>query len=607
MMKICKQKQSLSNKKILYIIFSLFKQLFHLNKKALLLEILGGIVEKGSTILKIFLPAILVNQIVNQTPILSIFGMIVAFSTIIMLLNMIERYLVEAQSAYGYETANLFSMELGMKQMKLDYSDLENPEILSLSRNAAHSLWEFLEIDYIIIHDLFSSVLSFFCMVSILASIHIGIVGIILGLVLIGVLLKRKSLAKIHDYDTDEAEAQRQLEYITDKMQDISFGKEIRIYNAKDYLLNKYNKVQNTLLKIYTEKENIITNSERIQSIITGVETFLIYAVAVYQFAKGEISIGSFLLYAGAIRELAISVTDIFDSLIKISKTAIYYEDYQKFIQRKETIQVEKSGQFLLPNDVSSSFSLEFQHVWFRYPGSEKYVLEDINFTLNSKDVVAIVGENGGGKTTLIKLLLRLYDVSEGCILLNGKNIKDYQYKEYIKMFAPVFQDIHMHAFSIRDNITGGKLDKEKRTESLIKKVGLQKRLLKKENLDTWLSTQFDDSGIKLSGGETQKIAIARALYKDAPIVLLDEPASALDPISESEIYQQFYDLTKEKTGIYISHRMSSTQFASKIIVLDKGKIVEQGSFRELMNMNGLYYDMYQKQAIYYKETKKDL
>ena len=248
---------------------------------------------------------------------------------------------------------------------------------------------------------------------------------------------------------------------------------------------------------------------------------------------------------------------------------------------------------------------IEFRHVSFRYPRSEKEVLHDINLKITSGEHLSIVGLNGAGKTTFIKLLCRLYDVTEGEILIDGINIKEYSEEEYRKLFAVVFQDFQLLAFSLKDNIVLGEKADEQKLNEVLKLSGLYEDAMKLKNgVDTILYKGFDEDGTDLSGGQRQKTAISRALYKNAPIVILDEPTAALDPVAEYEIYRQFNSLVGGKTAIYISHRLSSCKFCDRIAVFAEDTIKEYGTHEELVGrQNGIYTKMFATQAQYYVEN----
>lgn len=250
---------------------------------------------------------------------------------------------------------------------------------------------------------------------------------------------------------------------------------------------------------------------------------------------------------------------------------------------------------------IDNAYELSFEHVSFKYPGTEQYIIKDLSITFQIGEKLALVGRNGAGKTTLIKLLLRFYEPTEGRILLNGIDIGKYDQDEYMHIFSVVFQDFRLYHLPLDENIAGSERVDEERVRRVLDQVGMSERISHmRDGIHTRLYHETGD-GEALSGGEAQKIAIARAIYKDAPFVILDEPTSALDPLAEAEIYENFNEMVGDKTAIYISHRMSSCKFCDKILVLEQGNIVESGTHEELMERQGSYYKLYQAQAKHYQ------
>lgn len=247
--------------------------------------------------------------------------------------------------------------------------------------------------------------------------------------------------------------------------------------------------------------------------------------------------------------------------------------------------------------------AIEFVNLTFKYPKTEKPVLENISFKINKGDKISIVGINGAGKTTLIKLLCRLYQPTSGEILINGHNIFDYEYKTYIEKISAVFQDYKLFAFSLKENIIASQTCVEEEVSNCVNKVGLAEKIKQlPQGLNSFYGKSYDEQGIELSGGEIQKVAIARALYKKASLVILDEPTSALDPLAEADIYQNFNNLVLNKTAIYISHRMSSSVFCDKIIIIQEGHLIAYDTHHHLMqDENGLYYKLFISQAKNYQ------
>ena len=251
--------------------------------------------------------------------------------------------------------------------------------------------------------------------------------------------------------------------------------------------------------------------------------------------------------------------------------------------------------------DLSGGFDIEFKDVSFKYPGAENYALKNVNLKIKNGEHLAVVGRNGSGKTTFIKLMCRLYDVTDGEILLNGENIKEYTKDSIIKLYSVVFQDFKIFSVSLKDNVCANSDFESDRFYTCLENADIKERaerLPNKEN--TYLYKDLDENGVEISGGEAQKLALARALYKDAPVVILDEPTAALDPIAENEIYTRFNTFVQGKTAIYISHRLSSCAFCDRIAVFDKAELVENGTHKKLIDINGTYAKLWDAQAKYY-------
>lgn len=376
-------------------------------------------------------------------------------------------------------------------------------------------------------------------------------------------------------------------------------GKYVRLYKMQDMILGE---IKKSVTSLEHEDKNALNKSRKLTFLSFSSPLLLQFTSYLYIGLKALyslISIGSTLRYVQAYQKLANSMGGILGVFIQInirSEYLSYFYDYME-IENKcydGSIPVEKR------ND--GQYEIEFKDVSFHYPNSDTLVLSHINEKLTLGQKTAIVGQNGAGKSTFIKLLCRLYDPTEGEILLNGMDIRYYDYKEYTALFAVVFQDFNLFSFSIAENVAAGKKVDAARATDCIRKAGLGKRLAAMpEGIQTNIY-QLEENGIEISGGEAQKLAIARALYKDAPFVILDEPTAALDPVSEHEIYCHFNDLVKDRTAFYISHRMSSCRFCDKIYVFENGRIVQSGSHKELLEEDGgLYQNLWNAQAQYYK------
>ncbi len=385
--------------------------------------------------------------------------------------------------------------------------------------------------------------------------------------------------------------------YICWEMEDFRYGKDIRLYSAAGMMLEK-SAQQIKRLSDYWQNINDKKFPLNILDIIIGViRDFATYFYLGVLVVTGKITIGAFSQLLSAGGTLHSSMQAIIMGVQDIVKRSGYMYEIIKFMEYPPAMEKgdKKPGS-------GSEHEIEFKNVSFKYPGTDKYVLKNVSIILHSGEKLSVVGLNGAGKTTFIKLLCRLYDVTDGEILLDGVNIKEYDYEEYMKLFSVVFQDFRLLAFSAEDNILLGREDSPEATDKLFEKVGLLGKINSLPNgKNTMMFKQFDKDGVELSGGEQQKMAIARVLYKNSPVVVLDEPTAALDPVAEYEIYRQFNDLVHGKTAVYISHRLSSCKFCDRIAVFSEGTIKELGTHDRLVHLkNGIYSEMFRAQAQYY-------
>lgn len=337
------------------------------------------------------------------------------------------------------------------------------------------------------------------------------------------------------------------------------------------------------------------------QTVSTTISAFIKLFVCLFVGLKalsGAFGIGSLVLYVTTILNFSFAIENFGRALGNIRGSRKLYDEGFAYIDIKNNMKHRDTHP-----DFSRGFHMvEFCNVSFKYPGSATYSLRNINIKFGGEEKLAIVGMNGSGKTTFIKLLCRLYDPTEGKILLDGIDIREYDYHEYLKLFSVVFQDFKLFAFPLAQNVAADSAYDRELVKSSLVRAGMSERLKTMPNgLDTCIYKNFDTEGIEISGGEAQKIALARALYKDAPIVVLDEPTAALDPIAESEIYNRFNDMIVGKTAVYISHRLSSCQFCDKIAVFDDGELIQLGKHAELLESpNSQYSEMWYAQAQYY-------
>ena len=406
--------------------------------------------------------------------------------------------------------------------------------------------------------------------------------------------MQKKVSAKSVELDQNLMKGNAIFNYTAQNVTDYKNGKDIRIFR----LYPMVEKFFRLIGLDQMEKWSFWNGKYQagITSLMQAV-TALAYVYVGGKAMSGAISVGSVLMYAGAINQLSTSVAGCIRLYGECVNRMFYMGKLKEFL---DTPDMEYDGTLPVEKRDDARYEICFEDVTFTYPGTEKPALDHVSLKFEIGSRTALVGKNGSGKTTLIKLLCRLYEPDSGRILLNGVDIRYFEYKEYVQLFSVVFQDFNLFAYPVGENIAGSRRVDEARAWDALEKAGMKERVMEMEDkLDTLLYKNTGD-GMEISGGEAQKLALARALYKDAPFVILDEPTAALDPLAEAEVYEHFKELVRDRTSIYISHRMSSCKFCDEILVLDEGKITERGTHSELLEQNGIYAGLYRTQAQYY-------
>lgn len=498
------------------------------------------------------------------------------------------------------------------KTLSLDYDKLENPEIRHLRRKIIENSW----INYYGVKNMCMCIESIatylvnilYCiilfaeMVSLILKLSFDLRGILLLVaiivcVILTVIIQSrcgKKQAETWNLGGDLMLRENRLSggYSQSGM-DSRFYKQQAIVEEIDKSLAKEHKA------LYS-KINHIDFLLRIPIFLsTKASELCSYLIIGLYCTLGAFPVGSVIKYVGYLSILTQNIAGLFYNLGALKTNEQFLETYLEYFDIQNDMY---QGSLTVEKRSDKQFDIEFKNVSFRYTGSEDFALKDINLNLKVGERLAVVGQNGSGKTTFIKLLCRLYDPTEGEIHMNDFNIRKYDYRQYLDLFSVVFQDYNLLAMPLGNNVASAEKWDAIKAEQMLYEVGFGERYEEMpKKLETSLYKNFDEEGVNVSGGEAQKIALARALYKDAPFIILDEPTAALDPIAEAEIYSKFDEIVGDKTAIYISHRLSSCRFCDKIAVFDKGRIVQVGTHEELLeNTEGKYYELWNAQASYY-------
>lgn len=434
----------------------------------------------------------------------------------------------------------------------------------------------------------------------ILSRLNVVIILYIIAVIIVNTCLNNRIQKKYREIYIQLTPIERMWNYLNRISEDYSLGKIIRINNISKFILEKCKANR----KIYVDKQAQFQKSNfqysTVVSLMSVFQEGLIYVFLISSVVSNKITLGDFTMYLAAAMSYTNAVSNLINFTIGLNYTSKYVNDYIDFLNIKDSI--DKTGIRKIPD--RQNLCIRFENVYFKYPNSDNYVLKNINTTIRSNERISLVGDNGAGKTTFVKLLMRLYEPTLGKIYLNDVDIREYDYQDYISLFPAVFQDYQNFAFTIAENVAfedAYNPSNISKIENSLEKCGiLEKVNTLPHKLYTYLGKGFEEDGVDLSGEENQKLAIARSIYKGGAVSVLDEPTANLSPIAEYELYKQFNDIVLNKTAIYISHRMSSCKFCDHIAVLDKGELIEYGTHKELMSLNGTYAKMFNSQAQYY-------
>ena len=592
-----------------------FKCLFYVLKLAFkrkpmlfFFYILQLVAEVSRTMINIIMPKYIIDYIVkftNGTPFAEIRGPLVRVIAIMIILYFSCSFIMSICNAFRQSYGEWFNRyleeELAAHARTMDFEYTEDPDVLDKLNKAKEGVsWYSGGVEGILSH-FYYIVMNFTVIASVVAIIVMGcpwlLILQVISLVLVSYFNYRNNQIELKSFQ-ELSLLNRRFGYFFYQLADFRYGKDIRLYDSSEMMGQKADKENHKMLMVWVHR----MRKSRINSWATDIVNafrdggtyFYLGVLAI----GTKITIGDFTMYTSAASNFFWSLFHTVEHAQEITKRCHYFNEYIEFMNYPATM---LQGKETIKNQ---DHIIEVKDVSFKYPRGEAYILRHVNLTIRSGEHLSIVGLNGAGKTTFIKLLCRLYDVTEGEICVDGINIKDYSLSEYRKLLTVVFQDFQLFAFSLRENVALDATEQadEKEIEHALSLSGIYDDAVKLEKrLDTIIYKSFDEKGTDLSGGQRQKLAISRALYRNAPIVILDEPTAALDPVAEYEIYRKFNELVGGKTALYISHRLSSCKFCDHIAVFSDCEIKEYGTHDELVaKENGIYAEMFHSQAQYY-------
>lgn len=583
------------------------KMLLKYSKAAFFITALFIPINIGLRYLEIYLPSLVVSEITNgQTLTHSLLSI-----GIVMLLIMLGNIIVQALGHIRNSTLGIYRYKMTAlvtrKQLSMFYQTYEQKEVRDLANRASNAtqMWDGVQPLTDIVYSGFGMIenlLGYILFGSVISFASPWLVPILTVAPIVNILSVKAYNKWEYAHRSKMTDLNQKLGHVEELPDDFAAAKDIRIYSMASWLRECYRDLSDQRSKW---DRNVVKKS--FLSRIADLVVILIrdggaYALLIHMFYSGKIGIDEFVLYFAAISSFASWVGGIISCWNKANTVSLKLCDFRDFVDYPE---YDGSGIAKAADHMNTVPEIEFKNVSFRYDGAEQDTIHDLSLKIKSGEKLALVGLNGAGKTTLVKLLCGLYRPTSGEIFFNGIPLSDFKREDYYKLISPVFQEIRTAFFSLAETVSGkstAETDLEK-AETCMRQAGLGAKIdALPDGIHTKLNKKVHENGTELSGGEAQKLMLARALYKDAPLLILDEPTAALDPIAESKIYNEFNVMAKNKTSLFISHRLASTSFCDRIILLENGNITEEGTHQELMGANGTYKGLFDIQSCWYKE-----
>ena len=574
-------------------------------KMVLVLCLLIAFLSVAQNLINLYISPVILDAVEKHVPVARLLFTIAGFVLASMAVSAALTYTNEnsrpGRISVRCEIVNL----LNRKAATTSYPNLEDNRFLQLlnksneytncNQEAAEAIWETLT-------SLLINIACFFLYGRLLAQIQPILILVILITSGTSYVLSRHLDSYRYTHLDEEAESEKRMLYLLNQAKDFGAAKDIRIFGLRTWLEELYEKNRQAFLAFHKRAEGVYLWARIADVILTFLRNGAAYAYLIYLVIYQGMDVPAFLLFFTAVDGFSSWVLGILDGFRTLHKQSLDLSTIRECLDYPEIFSFEDG--ISLKWEPQKSYEIRLEHVFFRYPNASQDTLKDINFTLHPGEKLAVVGLNGVGKTTLIRLICGFYDPTAGRVLLNGTDIRRYNRADYYTFFSAVFQEFSLLAATVAANVaqTEDEID-WKRVEECIEKAGLSGKISSlSRQYETCLNREVYEDAALFSGGETQRLMLARALYKNAPFIILDEPTAALDPIAEADIYEKYNEMTQRKSSIYISHRLASTRFCDRILMLDNGKILEEGTHETLLNLGGKYARLYEVQSKYYRE-----
>lgn len=582
----------------------MFRRTWKYAKSKYFLMILDSVKSTVQPFVLLIIPKYILDELASERRVDVTLRYIAYYAAAVVGFNLISLIISRFGSDQSMKIDHRVAMDQHTKWLHMDYDKFENGRVRDLEARSVSAAEprNFAE-DKVL--GFISNLIRLGGYTYIIMSLHPIMILFILTVIAANTLIARRSAKLGYEYTTAMTRLSRRFNYIFRTMVDFKVGKDVRINGADSWLKSKFEKESEEYIRDHRAQQRKLLGINTLSDIIGLIQTVVMYGYCGYLAISGGITVGSFTVFLGALTAFTGTFNEFVKRFPALGLLSKYIDDYREFLRC-----AEHEGKELETSDISAlpeHCDIEFVNVSFKYPDTDRYVLKNINIKIKAGERLSIVGYNGAGKSTFIKLLCRFYKPTEGKILLGGVDISTYPLPEYRRRLAVVFQDYQLFYMSVRYNIVLNLEEDPERVRKALAESGILEKIEGLENgIDTSYGRILYYHSRDFSGGETQKIACARAYYRDSPIVILDEPTSALDPVAETQLYGRFNEIIGDKTAVYISHRLASVKFCDSIAVFADGELVERGTHAELMKKNGIYADMFTKQAHYYIENETD-
>jgi ATP-binding cassette subfamily B protein len=569
-----------------------------------------ALLSAGKSVAELLIAPAILNKIELSASLGSVVFTIAAFALVLMLLSGLRSY-VDTNALFGRIAVRSQGIYLSIsrKYAKTSYPNLLNTDFLALGEKASAACSansEASEAIWTTLTDLMTSCIGFIVYLALLTNLNLWLAALVAATTAVSYFASKRINEWGYLHRSEELELTKRIEYANKTATSREFAKDIRMFGLRGWLEDLWGSTMRLYSAFCAKRERKYIWANIIDIVLTFLRNGIAYAFLIGITVKNGLPASQFLLYFAALSGFAQWVVEILDKLSVMHKQSLDISTIREFLDWDEPFDL--NGGERIAFEPNKQYEIRLDDVSFRYPKADKDTLSHINLTVHPGEKLAIVGLNGAGKTTLVKLVCGFLDPTEGRILLNGEDIRKFNRNDYYALFSAVFQEFSVLDVTVKENVAQcvDGID-ETRVWQCIDKAGLTEKIKSlPKGIETHLGRRVFKDGVEFSGGQTQRLMLARALYKNAPILVLDEPTAALDPIAENDIYQKYNDMTHGRTSFFISHRLASTRFCDRIIFVDGGKIAEEGTHDELLKNGGGYAYLFEVQSKYYRSDNQD-